>query len=128
VQIRRAMPVLITDDPDRARAFYEGYLGFRVAMAEDGLLMLASRSTPTTQLIVAWESPTAVDPEVRGVDVSIEVADVDAAYAEAQGAGLEIVYPLRDEPWGIRRFFVRDPDGRTINIAAHLPSTPAGSA
>jgi len=58
------MPVVTTEQPAQARAFYEAFLGFRVAMDEDGMLMLASTSTPTTQLIVAWPSPTAVDPEL----------------------------------------------------------------
>lgn len=122
MQIRRAMPVLRTNDPATARAFYEGFLGFRVAMDEDGMLMFASPSTPTTQLLVAWASPTAVDPDVLDVEVSIEVDDVDAAYEQARAAGLEVVRPLRDEPWGIRRFFVRDPTGRTINVASHITS------
>lgn len=113
------MPVITTEQPAQARAFYEAFLGFRVAMDEDGMLMLASTSTPTTQVIVAWPSATAVDPELIGVDVSIEVADVDAAHAAAQAAGFEIARELRDEPWGIRRFFVRDPSGRIINIASH---------
>jgi uncharacterized glyoxalase superfamily protein PhnB len=33
--------------------------------------------------------------------------------------GFEVVYPLTDEPWGIRRFFVRDPRGTVISILAH---------
>jgi catechol 2,3-dioxygenase-like lactoylglutathione lyase family enzyme len=115
------MPVVKVEDPAAAREFYEGFLGFRVGMEEDGLLMLASWSVPTTQLIVAWPSPTAMDPDVLSLDISIEVADVDAAYAEAQRRGLEIVRDIRDEPWGIRRFFVRDPaSGRTINVASHI--------
>jgi catechol 2,3-dioxygenase-like lactoylglutathione lyase family enzyme len=125
MEIRRAMPVITTDHPAQTRAFYEDFLGFRVAMDEDGMLMLASRSTPTTQMIVAWKSPTAVDPELPDVDVSIEVADVDAAHARAQAEGLEIVRALRDEPWGIRRFFVRDPNGRTINVASHVADPAA---
>lgn len=114
------MPVIHTEEPDRTREFYVGILGFLVAMDEDGLMMLASPSTPTTQLIVAWPSPTAFDPDVMGLDVSIEVGDVDRAYGEARSGGFEIVRELRDEPWGIRRFFVRDPSGRTINVASHL--------
>jgi uncharacterized glyoxalase superfamily protein PhnB len=102
MQIRRAMPVIRTDRPAEARAFYEGFLGFRVAMDEAGMLMLASTSTPTTQLILAWESSTAIDPELMQVDVSIEVGDVDAAYERAQAEGLDIVRALQDEPWGIR--------------------------
>jgi catechol 2,3-dioxygenase-like lactoylglutathione lyase family enzyme len=120
MEIRRAMPVIKTDDPEGTRAFYEGFLGFRVAMEQDGMLMLASTSTPTTQLIVAWDSPTAFDPDVLSLDVSIEVDDIDGAYEQARAAGYEIVREIRDEPWGIRRFFVRDPSGRTINVNHHL--------
>ncbi|SDG55777.1 hypothetical protein SAMN04489810_0626 [Microbacterium pygmaeum] len=116
------MPVVMTVDRAAARAFYEDFLGFRVAMDEDGMMMFASPTTPTTQLIVAWESPTAVDPELRGVDISIEVDDVDAAFTAAQTAGYEIVRGVRDEAWGIRRFFVRDPSGRVLNVASHLPA------
>ena len=47
------------------------------------------------------------------------VADVDAAYAEAQRRGYEVLHPLTDEPWGVRRFFVRDPDGNVLNIVGH---------
>jgi catechol 2,3-dioxygenase-like lactoylglutathione lyase family enzyme len=115
------MPVVHVSDPAAARELYVGFLGFRVAMEEDGLLMLASQSVPTTQLIVAWESASAMDPDVLSLDVSIEVEDVDEAYAEASRRGLDIVRELRDEPWGIRRFFLRDPSsGRTLNIASHI--------
>jgi uncharacterized glyoxalase superfamily protein PhnB len=49
----------------------------------------------------------------------VEVDDVDAVHARAVSLGLEIVYPLVDEPWGVRRFYVRDPFGNVVNILAH---------
>jgi catechol 2,3-dioxygenase-like lactoylglutathione lyase family enzyme len=120
MDIRRAIPVVRATGPSAARAFYEGYLGLRVSMEEDGMLMLVSETTPTTQVIVAWPSSTAVDPDLLGVDVSIEVDDADEAYERARVDGLEIVRELQDEKWGIRRFFVRDPTGRVVNIASHI--------
>ena len=84
------------------------------------MLMLSSTSTPTTQVIIAWKSASARDPELLHVDVSVEVADVDAVHERAVADGLPIARELRDEPWGIRRFFVRDPSGRTINVASHI--------
>ncbi len=51
--------------------------------------------------------------------ISVGVNDVDAAYAEARAQGFEIVHPLVTEPWGVRRFFVRAPDGNVINIVNH---------
>jgi catechol 2,3-dioxygenase-like lactoylglutathione lyase family enzyme len=126
VTIRRAIPIVTTQDPTGTRRFYEDFLGFRVAMEEDGLLMLASPSVPTTQVIIAWPSPSAMDPAVADVDVSIEVEDVEGAYDRARARGLDVVYPLTDEPWGVRRFFVRDPSGRTVNVASHRPAGPPG--
>jgi catechol 2,3-dioxygenase-like lactoylglutathione lyase family enzyme len=117
MSIRRAMPVVRAGDLDASRAFYVDFLGFAPAMDETGFLMLRSPSTPTTQLIVATDE--AHDREVLRVDISVEVEDVEGAHAEAVRRGLEIVYPLTDEPWGIRRFFVRDPDGTVVNVASH---------
>ena len=118
--IRRAIPVVHTDDPEGTRAFYVDLLGFRVAMDQGGMVMLVSPSVPTTQVIVAWASEDASDPEVLRVNMSVEVADVDAAHADAVERGLDIVYPLTDEPWGIRRFFVREPSGTVVNVASHV--------
>ncbi len=127
MSIRRAMPVVVTDDPAATRAFYEAFLGFEVVMDEDGFLMLASPRVPTTQLIVCWASETAIDPAVQRVDISIEVADVNAAHADALARGLEVVYPLTDEPWGIRRFFVREPSGTVVNVASHISDLPGAA-
>lgn len=32
---------------------------------------------------------------------------------------LDVAYPLTDEPWGVRRFYVRDPAGKLLNILSH---------
>jgi uncharacterized glyoxalase superfamily protein PhnB len=61
-----------------------------------------------------------LDRGVRQARISIEVDDVDTIHADAIRRGLEIVYPLTDKPWGVRRFFVRDPDGTVINVASHI--------
>jgi catechol 2,3-dioxygenase-like lactoylglutathione lyase family enzyme len=51
--------------------------------------------------------------------ISVKVDDVDAAYADAQQRGYDIVHPLTVEEWGVRRFFVRAPDGNVINVVQH---------
>lgn len=52
-------------------------------------------------------------------DLSIEVDDLDAALARVKAADLTIEYGPREEPWGVRRFFVRDPFGKLVNILVH---------
>ena len=56
---------------------------------------------------------------IGAVGVSGLPGEVDAAYAEARRRGYEIVHPLTDEPWGPRRFFVRDPNGVVVNVVGH---------
>jgi uncharacterized glyoxalase superfamily protein PhnB len=74
-----------------------------------------SPSNPTAQLSVLRQDASApVVPQV-----TVEVADVDAVHAEAVRRGLAIVHPLTDEPWGVRRFFVKDPNGVVLNVASH---------
>jgi catechol 2,3-dioxygenase-like lactoylglutathione lyase family enzyme len=118
--IRRAVPNLLSGDLAAAQEFYAGFLGFDVAMDDPGFMMFASPSNRTAQITVADATTPGLDRGVREASISVEVEDVDALHAEAQRRGLEIVYPLTDEPWGIRRFFVRDPDGVVINVAMHI--------
>ena len=113
-RIRRAVPNLVTDDVEAAKSFYAGFLGFEVAMDEPGFVMFRSPSNPTAQITAGN------DRGVREADVSVEVEDAAALHEAARAHKLEIVYPLTDEPWGIRRFFVRAPGGHVINVAQHL--------
>lgn len=55
----------------------------------------------------------------RHPEISIEVDDVDPVHDRAVAAGADIIYPLTDEEWGLRRFFVQDPDGTVINVTQH---------
>jgi uncharacterized glyoxalase superfamily protein PhnB len=45
---------------------------------------------------------------------------VDQVYQRAMSTEFEITYGITDEPWGVRRFFMRDPFGRIVNILSHL--------
>ena len=118
--IRRAVPNVLVDDIEAAQAFYSGFLGFDIAMDEPGFTMFASPSNRTAQITVAADDDRAQDRGVREARISVEVEDVDALHEKAREQGLEIVYPLTNEPWGIRRFFVRSPDGTVINVAQHI--------
>lgn len=114
--VNRIVPNLHNADPAAAAGFYEEVVGLEVAMDMGWIVTLAAPGeTRKLQLSLISRDETA--PVVA--DVSIEVDDVDAAWAAAQARGDEIVHPLTDEPWGVRRFFVRDPGGKVINIVTH---------
>ncbi len=116
--IRRAVPHLRTDDFDASKEFYTGVLGFDVAMDLGWIVTVASPSNPTAQVNLYGEAAPPASQQPR---MSVEVDDVDAVHAEAQRRGVEIVHPLTDEPWGVRRFFVVEPGGLVLNVLGHTP-------
>lgn len=115
MSIRRVVPDVTTDRLDESRDFYVSLLGFEVAMDMDWVVTLVSPVNPTAQVtLMIHDASAPVQPQM-----SVEVADVDAVHAEALRRGDEVVYPLTDEPSGVRRFFVRDPSGAVINVLEH---------
>jgi catechol 2,3-dioxygenase-like lactoylglutathione lyase family enzyme len=110
------MANLRVDDIETARAFYTDYLGLEVEGFNLG--WVARYQSPDDRAQVQLVTRDASSPEDSVISVAVG-NDVDEAYAEAQRRGYEIVHPLTDEPWGIRRFFVRAPDGNVVNIAGH---------
>ena len=118
---RRVVPNFRSDLSAASREFYGDVLGFDVGMDMDWIVTFVSPSNPTAQLSLIREDVSAhVHP-----DASIEVDDVDATHAKVVERELEIVYALTDEPWGVRRFFVRDPNGMVINVMSHRSGSGA---
>jgi len=114
--IRRIVPDIKSERLDDSRAFYVDFLGLKVGMDLGWIVTFVSPSNPTAQIsVMRDDNPSTLMP-----NVSIEVADVDEVHARAIERGLQIVYPLTDEPWGIRRFFVVDPNGVIVNVSSHV--------
>jgi predicted enzyme related to lactoylglutathione lyase len=103
-------------DTGEARKFYTDYLGLTVEGFDLGWVTnLQSSDGRAIVQLVTRDASAPVDSVI-----SVHVGDqVEAAYEEAQRRGFEIVHPLTTEPWGVRRFFVRAPDGNVINIVSH---------
>jgi catechol 2,3-dioxygenase-like lactoylglutathione lyase family enzyme len=117
VNVTRIVPYLESARFEAVTEFYTGPLGLEVGMDLEAYVGLNSPGNPTAQIVIA--APGAEDPLPRmGIDVG-DPAAVDAVHAECRRRGLEVVYPLADEPWGIHRFFVRDPGGNVVSVLAH---------
>jgi catechol 2,3-dioxygenase-like lactoylglutathione lyase family enzyme len=115
VKVKRIVSNVATSDVDKARAFYEDILGLEVLMDLGWIRTYGSSAKMTVQVSIMSEggSGTAV-PEM-----SIEVDDVEEALLRVRKAGIAIEYGPATEPWGVRRFYVRDPFGKLINILQH---------
>ena len=113
--VRRIVPNLFERDPVATREFYSAVFELDVAMDLGWIATLVSPDNPTAQVSVFEEGAEAD----RDPFVSIEVTDVDTVHDRAVELGFEVVYPLRDEDWGVRRFMLRDPAGRVVNVLSH---------
>lgn len=113
--VHRVVPDLASTSLESATAFYGEVLGLEPVMDHGWIVTLADPDRPHAQLSLMTHDATA--PVIP--DVSLEVDDVDACHEAAIRSGAEIVHPLTDEPWGVRRFLVRDPDGHVLNVLSH---------
>jgi catechol 2,3-dioxygenase-like lactoylglutathione lyase family enzyme len=102
-------------DIEEAKSFYAGYLG--LSTEEFNMGWVARYTSPDSKANIQLVTRDATAPEDSVI--SVHTDDVEGAYEEAQQLGYEIVKPIATELWGVRRFFVRAPDGNVINIVRH---------
>ncbi|HEV2767291.1 MAG TPA: VOC family protein [Acidimicrobiales bacterium] len=124
MSIRRVVPNLLTPDMDASRTFYGEFLGLDLVMDLGWIVTYASPSNPTAQISIS-PGEALVGQQMRPY-LSIEVDDVDAVHAGAVARGYDIVHPLTNEPWGVRRFFVVEPGELVLNILGHTPLGDGG--
>lgn len=118
MQVTRIIPNLKVRDTAAANRFYAAALGLTIADDFGWVGFLTAPDRPGVELhTVTGDASAPVDSVI-----SVGVDDVDAAYERVRAAGAEIVHPLQDEQWGVRRFFFRDPDGNVVNVVGHLRS------
>ncbi len=115
MRAHRIIANLRVADVAAAKGFYTDYLGLSTEGFDMG--WVARFTSPDGGAIVQIVTRDATAPEDSVA--SVQVDDVDAAYRQAEERGYEIVHPLNTETWGVRRFFVRAPDGNVLNIAQH---------
>ena len=120
MKVIRIVANLATPDPARAQAFYGDILGLDLLMDQHWIRTYGSRESATKPAQISVLSEGGSGAPIP--DLSIDVDDLDEALARVRAANLPIEYGPSDEPWGVRRFFVRDPFGKLINILAHAES------
>ena len=117
--IRRVVPNLMSPNMEASRTFYGEFLGFNLVMDLGWIVTYASPNKPAAQISI---SPgEALKGEQMRPYLTIEVDDVDVVHADAVARGFDVVHPLTDEPWGVRRFFVVEPGGLVLNILGQTP-------
>ena len=114
--VKRIVTNIAADQIDAARSFYGGILGLTEVMNLGWIVTLGSDAVTSPQISVAAEGGSGTPVP----DISIEVDNLEEVLRRAVEAGRVIEYGPVTEPWGVRRFYMRDPFGKLLNILAHL--------
>lgn len=117
-KISRIVPNIYSNDIEKSKEFYIDFLDMDLAMDMDWVLTFASKENHSAQItILKNDKKENLNNDV--IFLSIEVDDVDKLYEKAKSKSIEIVYDIKDEDWGVRRFFVKEPNGATLNLLTH---------
>ncbi|HEX4472072.1 MAG TPA: VOC family protein [Nocardioides sp.] len=112
--LQRAVPILTVPDVEAAVREYTSLLDLEVLMDHGWIATLGSSSGGAEFSLMSRDRTAALNPVM-----SLQVPDVDAAYERVRDSGAEIVHPLQDEEWGVRRFFFRASAGHVVNVLSH---------
>ncbi|MCQ9366648.1 VOC family protein [Brevibacterium sp. 91QC2O2] len=111
--VHRVVPNLTVTDLSKAVDEHRAALGLDVLMDHGWIVTLGDDEGHQLSLMTA-DASAPMNPAV-----SIFVDDVAEALNRVRSAGLEIVHPLTEEPWGVTRFFYRDSGGKVVNVGMH---------
>ncbi|GGH27219.1 VOC family protein [Paenibacillus segetis] len=115
MRVKRIVTNIDTQDITAAKRFYEDVLGLHLLMDHGWIATYGSDTEMNIQISFASQGGSQTETP----DLSIEVDDIDIALDRMKKAGFPIEYGPTVEPWGVRRFYVRDPFGKLINILTH---------
>lgn len=114
-------PIIVTEAQVACRDFWVAHLGFSVVFENDWFVYLQADGASIAFMAPGHPSwPPGPETYAAGASFELEVADAAAALAEVVASGLAPDYPLTNEPFGQRRFSLRDPSGLWINVVQQL--------
>ena len=111
--------VLDVSDLDRAIQFYAQILDFQTVTRSEWM----GHQTGLLQLgllhLLLLEQPGSANPlnlPKSGPIITLSDSRIEDRYHDIERAGIEILAPLAESPWGGRSFLLRDPDNYLIVI------------
>ncbi len=119
ILIHRIVPNIYSVDIEKSKQFYTDFLEMDLVMDMEWIVTFASKQNPNSQIsIIHYDKREKLNNSATFL--SIEVSDIDILYERARELKLEITYPITNEPWDVKRFFVKDPNGATLNLLTHI--------
>lgn len=119
MRVKRIVTNIDTQDITLAKSFYQDVLGLELLMDHGWIATYGSDEEMCVQISFASQGGSQTPTPNLSIEVD-DVDDVDLAFERIKAAGFTVEYGPVEEPWGVKRFFVRDPFGKLINILSHL--------
>ncbi|WP_286228516.1 VOC family protein [Neobacillus mesonae] len=116
MKVKRIVANVETRDIAKAKYFYGKVLGLDQLLDMGFIATYGSHEKMDTQISFLSEGGSGTPVP----DFSIEVDDLDEALTRIKKAEIPIEYGPIEEPWGVRRFYIKDPFGKLVNILSHL--------
>ncbi len=116
MKVQRIVVNIACQDLEAAQLFYGNLFGLELAMDHGWIQTYTAPAKMQVQISAASEGGSGTEVP----DLSIEVDDLEQALARAGELHIPVVYGPADEPWGVRRFYIRDPFGKLINVLQHI--------
>jgi uncharacterized glyoxalase superfamily protein PhnB len=129
MQVKNLYSVIVTDKLAECRDFYVRWFDFAVVFEASWFVYLSARGdhVPGVAFMAPHHPSQPPGPERfngQGMFLTLQVADATAEYARLSAAAAPIAYALHDEPWGQRRFALRDPSGTFVDIVEQIEPAP----
>jgi uncharacterized glyoxalase superfamily protein PhnB len=113
---------IATTQVAESRDFYVRHFGAKLTFDCGWYVNLEFGQGASLQFMAPRPGQPACDP--AGLTYNFRVADVDAECRSLTAAGLAVVMPLEDHPWGDRAFAVQDPNGVVLYIYSEREPDP----
>lgn len=116
------VPIVTTRKMSETRAFYTEALGFEVSFDHAHYLGLRAGGKGSPEIgFMLPDADAPVEFDGKGIWFGLSVADADREHARLAEAGVTVLQPPADQPWGARSFVIQDPNGVVISISHPIP-------
>ena len=116
MNINSVSSAFTTDNVEGSRDFYVKYLGAKVTFDCGWYINLQFGDESSTLQFMSPQQPEQPLSNGAGLMYNFAVDDVDGEYQRLTNAGLDVIVPLEDHPWGDRGFAIQDPNGISVYI------------
>lgn len=114
--------VLVTNKLAETKAFYEKLFGFKPVFESSWFHFLQSPGKQPFTLAIMDENHPTEPPALpafqakSGIFLTLRVADAETEFKKMKALNVTLVYDLKLEPWGQKRFSIQDPNGLFIDV------------